>query len=148
MSNFLLDQALAILKRYIDDNHGGVRVSAAEALGLSNTTLSQWLTGKRTPNLESLAGPFSVIGVGFAVRGEAVAPSPAASAPSAEEERLSQRVTELKAELAKERALREQAERLFGVMAGGRTQAQPAPAVEEKRIPGTMPQATRCSDSD
>ena len=51
----LAEEARSILQEYVDKEHNGVRSRAANALGIANMTLKQWLDGTRVPNLENLS---------------------------------------------------------------------------------------------
>ena len=62
MSNFC-EQILDILKNYVRKYHNNNVKQAAQALGLSEPTLAQWLKGTRSPNLESIGPVLDRIGV-------------------------------------------------------------------------------------
>lgn len=50
------EKTLEVLRRYVDEQHGGVNLRAAKALGIPNDTLDKWLKGQRDPKLFKL-GP-------------------------------------------------------------------------------------------
>ncbi len=62
MNNFC-EQILDILKNYVRKYHNNNVKQAAQALGLSEPTLAQWLKGTRSPNLESIGPVLDRIGV-------------------------------------------------------------------------------------
>lgn len=53
--NFFND-SMEILKKYINEEHGGNISSASESLGMTGDTLYKWIKEKRTPKLEAI-GP-------------------------------------------------------------------------------------------
>ena len=57
------DECIAVLKAEIEKTYGGNSGKAAEAWGISAGLLSQWLSGKRKPSLESLSPIFTALGV-------------------------------------------------------------------------------------
>ena len=61
----LAEEARSILQEYVDKEHNGVRSRAANALGIANMTLKQWLDGTRVPNLENLSPAFERLGISF-----------------------------------------------------------------------------------
>lgn len=61
----LAEEARSILQEYVDKEHNGVRSRAANALGIANMTLKQWLDGTRIPNLENLSPAFAKMGITF-----------------------------------------------------------------------------------
>lgn len=68
MTGNLLDDAIAILNKFVAEEHKGNRSAAARVLGLGSGTLGQWLDRKRAPNLEALSPVFAKLGVGFTGR--------------------------------------------------------------------------------
>jgi len=61
----LIEQALAILQRYVDEKHGGSKRAATIALGMNPTTglLGKWLRRERVPSMTSLAPILEMLGV-------------------------------------------------------------------------------------
>lgn len=112
----LTDSAIGILKDYIDTQHNGVVSRAANALGVPNMTLKQWVEGKRSPTLEALSPVFSILGIEFSTPIKSETPEDALAALQRENARL-------RAELLASARLTEALERI--VTAGLRREALP-----------------------
>lgn len=112
----LTESAIAILKDYIDTQHNGVVSRAANALGIPNMTLKQWVEGKRKPSLEALSPAFSILGVGFSKPSKPESAGDAIAALQMENENL-------RAELEASKRLAESLERIM--TAGLRREALP-----------------------
>ena len=64
MKKTFIEQALDVLREYIDRRHGGVVSRAAKALGFKDPSLlNQWLGGTRVPSLSTLGPVLDQLGV-------------------------------------------------------------------------------------
>lgn len=64
MEQTFIEQALDVLRDYIDRRHGGVVSRAAKALGFKDPSLlNQWLGGTRVPSLSTLGPVLDRLGV-------------------------------------------------------------------------------------
>lgn len=66
----LAEKAKEILTRFVLERHKGVQSRAARELGVPNTTLGQWIAGKRSPRLEELSPVFDLLGIDFCQRSD------------------------------------------------------------------------------
>lgn len=69
----LKDKVIEGMRAFVERMHNGNRASAARALGLKNMTLTNWLEGARTPNLEALQPVFDALGWQLVFPGEQLA---------------------------------------------------------------------------
>lgn len=60
--NKLLEDALNTIKQAINSHYDGTVSKASKALGISNSTLNSWLTGDRSPSMNTIAPVLEKIG--------------------------------------------------------------------------------------
>lgn len=60
------EKTLEILKRYVEERHGGTVLHASKDLGLPNDTLNRWLRNERDPGLSKIGPVIDKILQGYA----------------------------------------------------------------------------------